>query len=149
MSRSFCVGLALLLYAAPVASSSSPNAVSVAIDVTKPGVDFPHFWKRCVGSGHMLLGTRADWQKHLALARKGLAMQAVLASRVKYCLSTTTCFYSELGFEMIRGHGLLDDDMSTMMGQGEYSFTNVDIVFDYLLTLGLLNLCILFGKIPS
>ena len=59
----------------------------------------------------MALGARSDWQRHLKLARE------------------------ELQFEGIRGHGLLDDDMSTMMGKGEYSFVNVDIVMDYLVEL--------------
>ena len=41
----------------------------------------------------MLLGTRSDWQSHLRLAN------------------------SELGFTGVRGHGLLDDDMSVMPNQ--------------------------------
>jgi hypothetical protein len=57
---------------------------------------------RCVGSGHMALGARRDWQEHLKLAR------------------------DELGFVGVRGHGLLDDDMSVMPNQwgsqvGQYS----------------------------
>merc|ERR1712137_1282328 len=73
---------------------------------------FPHFWKRCVGSGHMLLGTRSDWQAHLKRAK------------------------DELGFVGIRGHGLLDDDMSVMPRKGQYEFFNVDTVFDFLQTIG-------------
>eukprot|EP00927_Polykrikos_kofoidii_P017021 TRINITY_DN17727_c0_g1_i1.p1 TRINITY_DN17727_c0_g1~~TRINITY_DN17727_c0_g1_i1.p1 ORF type:complete len:549 (-),score=139.24 TRINITY_DN17727_c0_g1_i1:228-1874(-) len=80
------------------------------VDLTKAPTAFPHFWKRCVGTGHMLLATRADWQHHLVRAR------------------------DELGFTGIRGHGLLDDDMSVMPRKGQYEFFNVDTVFDFLLS---------------
>lgn len=35
---------------------------------THPPIKFyslPHYWSRCVGSGHALLGTRNDWRQHL------------------------------------------------------------------------------------
>ena len=72
----------------------------------------------------MLLGTRADWREHLRLA------------------------HDELGFTGVRGHGLLDDDMSVMPGQwgsqagtvwgqaSPYEFYNVDQVYDYLVSIG-------------
>lgn len=74
---------------------------------------FPHFWKRCVGSGHLLLGTRQDWRTHLRLAR------------------------DELGMQGIRGHGLFDDDMSVVPGGKPYEFYTVDLVLDYLVELGM------------
>ena len=49
---------------------------------------------RGLRSGHLLLGTRSDWQRHLKLAQ------------------------DELGFTGIRGHGLLDDDMSVVPSKG-------------------------------
>ena len=51
----------------------------------------------------MLLGTRSDWQAHLL--------------RV----------HDELGFTAVRGHGILDDDMSVII-RGQYHFYNVDQV---------------------
>ena len=66
-----------------------PVHASATVDLTAPSTDFNHYWKRCVGSGHLLLGTRRDWQDHLRLA------------------------HAELGFTGIRGHGLLDDDVRT------------------------------------
>ena len=60
----------------------------------------------------MLLGTRADWRAHLKLA------------------------VEELGFTGIRGHGLLDDDMSVMPDAHTYSWYNVDRVFDFLVAEG-------------
>ena len=109
--------------AAPAASAS----VHAAVDLTAASTDFQHYWKRCVGSGHLLLGTRQDWQDHLRLA------------------------HAELGFTGIRGHGLLDDDMSVLPGewgsqagtqwglpsqQSPYEFYNVDTVYDFLVSIG-------------
>ena len=60
-----------------------------------------------------------DWRTHLKLA------------------------HDELGFTGIRGHGILDDDMSVLPQMGkkgdsnQYSFYNVDQVFDYLLEIGI------------
>lgn len=51
----------------------------------------------------MLLGTRADWRQHMARA------------------------HDELGFTGVRGHGILDDDMSIIV-DGVYHFYNVDQV---------------------
>lgn len=97
------------------AAAAEPAPVSAMVDLSPSSVTpFPHFWKRCVGSGHMLLGTRSDWRQHLTLAN------------------------SELGFTGIRGHGLLDDDMSTLPRKGSPpSFYNVDQVFDFLMSLGI------------
>ena len=75
-----------------------------------------HPWRRCVGSGHATLALRADWQTQLQLA------------------------HTELGFEYVRFHGLLDDDMGTVVCQDEkllYSFFNADQIFDFLLSIGM------------
>lgn len=79
--------------------------------------EYPHFWKRSVGSGHAALALRSDYQKQLEAAR-------------------TLC-----GFERVRFHGVLDDDMSvysvTSTGEEEYSYFNVDSVYDHLLSIGM------------
>eukprot|EP01043_Picozoa_sp_COSAG02_P021714 COSAG02_NODE_1111_length_14509_cov_3.543303_4_plen_105_part_00 len=67
--------LALLM--APLAAAAPPPAgavVSASIDLTASSSPspFPHYWKRCVGSGHLLLGTRSDWQRQLKLAHDEL-----------------------------------------------------------------------------
>lgn len=88
--------------------------VHLSLDVRggAPSRDFPHFWKTCVGSGHMLLATRADWQKHMQRAKH------------------------ELGFTGVRGHGILDDDMSVVTPSG-YEFFNIDTVYDFLVEEGI------------
>jgi xylan 1,4-beta-xylosidase len=69
-----------------------------------------------VGSGHAILALRADWQAQLRRARE------------------------ELGFRHVRFHGILDDDMGTMVAQNEqplYSFFNTDQIFDFLRSIGM------------
>lgn len=85
-------------------------------DLGIPGEDFPHFWEHTVGSGHATLALRADWQAQMRRA------------------------HDELGFRHVRFHGLLDDDMGTLIDQDDqplYSFFNADQIFDFLLSIGM------------
>lgn len=62
------------------------------------------------------MALRADWQRDLKRA------------------------HEELGFQHVRFHGLLSDDMRTLVHENKqlvYSFFNVDQVFDYLLSIGM------------
>jgi xylan 1,4-beta-xylosidase len=75
-----------------------------------------HAWEHTVGSGRALLALRADWRAHLRRA------------------------HDDLGFRHVRFHGMLDDDMGTLICQNEkflHSFFNVDSIFDYLLSIGM------------
>jgi xylan 1,4-beta-xylosidase len=76
----------------------------------------PHFWEHTVGSGHATLALRADWQAQLKRA------------------------HDELGMRHVRFHGILCDDMGTLVeegGQFIYSFFNADQIFDFLLSIGM------------
>jgi xylan 1,4-beta-xylosidase len=76
----------------------------------------PHFWEHTVGSGHATLALRADWQAQLRRA------------------------HDELGFKHVRFHGILCDDMGTLVSEGSewfYSFHNADLIFDFLLSIGM------------
>src|SRR2546423_958511 len=76
----------------------------------------PHVWEILVGSDHAPMALRADWQAQL-----------------KRC-------HDELGFRSVRFHGLLSDDMSTLIDAGGkpcYSFFNIDQAFDFLLSIGM------------
>ena len=75
-----------------------------------------HSWEYMVGSGRAVLALRADWQAQLSHA------------------------HAELGFRHVRFHGLLDDDMGTLICHSEkslYSFFNADQINDYLLSIGM------------
>jgi xylan 1,4-beta-xylosidase len=85
-------------------------------DFTGPASSLPHFWEHTVGSGHASLALRADWQAQMRRS------------------------HEELGFGHVRFHGLLCDDMGTLVGEGDnlfYSFFNADQIFDFLLSIGM------------
>jgi xylan 1,4-beta-xylosidase len=85
-------------------------------DLRGPSAPFPHFWEHTVGSGHATLGLRADWQAQLKRA------------------------HDELGMQHVRFHGLLSDDMGTLICQNDtllYSFFNADQILDFLLSIGM------------
>jgi xylan 1,4-beta-xylosidase len=75
-----------------------------------------HFWKYCVGSDHAPVALRSDWQTQL-----------------QRC-------HDELGFERVRFHGLLSDDLGTLVREKDeliYSFFNADQIFDFLVSIGM------------
>jgi xylan 1,4-beta-xylosidase len=74
-------------------------------------IRLPHFWERCVGSGHSSLALRADYQSQLARCSR------------------------ELGFQKVRFHGWFLDEMSLVLAKDkklEYSFLNADRIVDFL-----------------
>jgi xylan 1,4-beta-xylosidase len=75
-----------------------------------------HVWEHTVGSDHAPVALRADWQ-----------------SQLQRC-------HEELGFRHIRFHGLLCDDMGTLIVHNDkllYSFFNADQIIDFLLSIGM------------
>jgi len=99
-------------------------SLTFSIDPRSASMPFPHYWERCVGSCHAVMGLRADWRRQLKSCRR------------------------ELGFQYVRFHGLLDDAMSVCVkeapafgadsgGRLRYSFFNVDSIFDFLLNIGM------------
>ncbi len=75
-----------------------------------------HFWEHTVGSGHASLALRADWQEQL-----------------RRC-------HQELGFGHVRFHGILSDDMGTLVDERDkllYAFFNADQICDFLLSIGM------------
>lgn len=91
-------------------------ALELRCNLNGPAQPLRHPWRFCVGSGHATLALRADWQAQLRLAR------------------------DELGFRYVRFHGLLDDDMGTLVRQDDkllYSFFNADQIVDFLVSIGM------------
>jgi xylan 1,4-beta-xylosidase len=92
------------------------SSINFFCDLAEPTTPFPHFWEHTVGSDHAPVALRADWQQQL-----------------RRC-------HNELGFQYVRFHGLLSDDMGTLVRQNDkllYSFFNADQVFDFLLSIGM------------
>ena len=91
-------------------------AAIFSCDFAGPASGLPHFWEHTVGSGHAPLALRADWQAQMRRS------------------------HEELGFRHVRFHGLLCDDMGTLIAEGDalfYSFFNADQIFDFLLSIGM------------
>ena len=80
---------------------SQAGAAHFTVDPSAPTTPFSHFFETSVGSGHMALTLREDWRGHVAMAAR------------------------ELGVKHIRGHGLLDDDMSVSYSATLQAFYNV------------------------
>jgi len=74
-------------------------------------------WRKCIGAGRANEGLRADWQDQLRLVKK------------------------ECGFEYIRMHGLLHDDMGVYFedkkGNPVYNWQYIDKLYDFLLEIGI------------
>ncbi len=89
----------------------------IAVAADRPVGTVKQYWTKCVGSCHAATALREDWRRQLKRCRE------------------------ELGFEYVRFHGLLDDDMSVCLrgdrGALDYSFFNVDSIVDFLLEIGM------------
>ena len=94
-------------------------SAKLSLDLRGPSRPYPHYWEFCVGSCHAATLLRADVQEHVRKA------------------------HAECGFRYIRFHGIFNDDMSVyfspMMGFGEptISFYNIDLIFDFLQSIGM------------
>ena len=73
-------------------------------------------WRKCVGAGRANEGLRADWQEQLRKVKK------------------------DIGFENIRMHGLLHDDMGVYFeekkGKPTYNWQYIDQLYDFLIGIG-------------
>jgi xylan 1,4-beta-xylosidase len=92
------------------------SSIDFFCNLAEPSMPLPHFWEHTVGSDHAPVALRADWQRQL-----------------QRC-------HNDLGFQYVRFHGLLSDDMGTLVREKNrllYSFFNADKVFDFLLSIGM------------
>jgi xylan 1,4-beta-xylosidase len=81
-----------------------------------PTVALPHVWERIVGSGHATLALRSDYQAQLRRAAQ------------------------DIGFQYVRFHGLLSDDVGTLVQYGNdriHSFFNAHRIWDTVLDVGM------------
>lgn len=96
---------------------SADPARTISIDFRLEKGELNTMFKTCIGAGRANEGLRADWQQQLAITR------------------------NECGFEYIRMHGLLSDDMGVYQedkaGNPRYNFQYIDALYDYLLSIGI------------
>ena len=98
-------------------NKSALSERQINVDFGKPAGKLNTMFNECVGAGRANEGLRADWQQQLAYVRK------------------------ECGFRYIRMHGLLTDDMAVYRednkGNPEYNYMYIDVLFDYLHSIGM------------
>lgn len=98
----------------------------MTVDSRAPGTLLPHLWSKCIGAGRACEGLRAAWRDQLRAA-------------VRDC-----------GFQYIRFHGLLAEDMfpvSVVGGRLFYHWTYIDQLFDALQDIGIRPV-VEFGFMP-
>lgn len=91
-------------------------ATEVALDARASGVPVTPVWKKCVGAGRAAEALRAGFQRQLELAQK------------------------EIGFEYLRCHGALSDEMMSYREAGEepvHNWQYLDMVYDHWLSVGI------------
>jgi xylan 1,4-beta-xylosidase len=95
--------------------TSPPRTITVDIRAEKGPLN--RMFQQCVGAGRANEGLRADWQNQIAYVHR------------------------ECGFQYLRMHGLLCDDMGVYMedakGVPVYNWQYVDELYDYLLSIGM------------
>jgi xylan 1,4-beta-xylosidase len=87
------------LAAAPAARATN---YTITVDASKQTAGNPPFWAASVGTGTASLTLRSDLETHYKIGNR------------------------EAGFQRVRGHGVLNDDIGIYKGPGSYSWTNFD-----------------------
>jgi xylan 1,4-beta-xylosidase len=122
LNRFLLVAVTLLAMAS-VSAQSKMNKKSeipqrmINVDYSVENGTMNTMYKQCIGAGRANEGLRADWQQQLAYVKK------------------------ECGFKYIRMHGLLTDDMGVYKedknGKPEYNYMYIDVLFDFLQSIGM------------
>jgi xylan 1,4-beta-xylosidase len=86
---------------------------TITVDVSKQTAGNPRFWTASVGTGTAALTLRSDLQTHYKIGNR------------------------EIGFQRVRGHGVLSDDIGIYQGPGSYSWTNFDKYLDAIVSAGM------------
>ena len=98
-------------------ATAKPAERIITIDCAKEKGTFNTMFKECIGAGRANEGLRADWQQQLAMVKR------------------------DCDFKYIRMHGLLTDDMAVYYedakGNPQYNFQYVDVLFDFLQSIGI------------
>lgn len=117
----FYLFLLVAFFSGTVLAQNNPNTASserlIKVDMNSEKGPLNTMFKECIGAGRANEGLRADWQQQLAIAKK------------------------DCDFKYIRMHGLLTDDMGVYRedskGNPEYNYQYVDVLFDYIVSIGM------------
>jgi xylan 1,4-beta-xylosidase len=115
MKRNLLILFALVFIIATPAFTQIARTINIDFSKTKGKLNT--MFKECIGAGRANEGLRADWQRQLTMTKK------------------------DCGFKYIRMHGLLTDDMGVYKedrnGKPEYNFQYIDVLYDFLLSIGM------------
>jgi xylan 1,4-beta-xylosidase len=103
------VGLAVLTGAWPASGAN----YTITVDAARQTAGNPRFWATSVGTGTASLTLRSDLQTHYKIGNR------------------------ELGFQRVRGHGVLNDDMGIYKGPGSYDWTKFDTYLNAIVLAGM------------
>ena len=113
MNKLFQISIFLCFF---IAGTYAQSVRTIAVDYQKVKGERSLTHKICVGAGRANEGLRADWQKQLREVKE-------------HC-----------DFQYIRFHGLLHDDMGVCylddQGNMKYNFQYIDVLYDFLLSIG-------------
>jgi xylan 1,4-beta-xylosidase len=116
MKLSTLTGL-LLVFLLSASLHVRAQARNIEIDVQAVRGPLNTFFKTSIGAGRANEGLRADWQRQLAEVKR------------------------DADFKYIRMHGLLTDDMGVYKiderGKERYNFQYIDVLYDYILSIGM------------
>ena len=99
-SLALCVLLGLAIGTGAAAAAPGMVSLRSSLDMAETA-ELDRWWSRSVGSGRLINGVRADWQRHLHVARQ------------------------KLGVEYVRAHGTLNSEFQISPAPGVYSFINL------------------------
>jgi xylan 1,4-beta-xylosidase len=106
-----------LLFVPILFAQQNVNERVISADIRNEKGAFNTMFKECIGAGRANEGLRSDWQQQLAYVKKNC------------------------DFKYIRMHGLLCDDMGVYgedeKGNPRYNFHNIDVLYDFLLSIGM------------
>jgi xylan 1,4-beta-xylosidase len=107
--------IAVLLVCSPRAALAQIQNENIAVDLNAPSHPFPHFWEQMFGSGRAILSLRDSYRRDLREVKEAT------------------------GFEYIRFHAILDDEVGVydeVDGNSVYNFSYIDQIYDGLLKNG-------------
>ncbi len=113
----FKIGVFLTFLPGVLCAQNRSEYRKISVDIQKVKGPMNMMFKECIGAGRANEGLRADWQQQLKIVKQ------------------------ECDFKYIRMHGLLTDDMGVYkvdrQGKPVYNFQYIDVLYDYLIKIGI------------
>ena len=112
-SRQLLALFALAIVSLAGGRDAGATNYTITVDASMQTAGNPHFWAASVGTGTAALTLRPDLQTHYKLGNR------------------------EIGFQRVRGHGVLSDGIGIYKSPGTYDWTNFDKYLDAIVSAGM------------